>query len=115
VDPIFRDRYAQRVLMLWWTAGERAVRPVWLRRVMDAQHDDGRWSWTSQLPELPAALQPWAIWEAAAQRWPQWVPPRAGAGDFQITAQGLLLMALAVQSARSGTHAEPLTATITEQ
>jgi hypothetical protein len=101
IDPLFRDRYVQRVLMLWWTSGEQAVRPVWLRRVMDAQHDDGRWSWTSQLPELPASLQPWALWAAAAQRWPQWVPPRVGAGDFHTTAQGLLLMALAVQSAQA--------------
>jgi hypothetical protein len=103
-DPIVRDRYVQRVLMLWWTSGEGAVSPLWLQRVMAAQHDDGRWLWAPQVPELPRPLQPVAVWEAAARRWPQWIPPRVGAGDFHATAQGVLLMALAGQSAQSGRH-----------
>lgn len=100
-DPIVRDRYLQRVLMLWWTLGETGVSPLWLERVMAAQHEDGRWLWAPQLPELPNVIQPVAIWESAAARWPRWVPQRQGAGDFHATAQGVLLMALAVQSARS--------------
>lgn len=103
-DPLVKDSYIQRVLMLWWTQGEQAVSPIWLRRVMAAQWSDGGWVWESQIAGWPDALQPWMWRNHLARVLP--IADHRAQTDFHPTAQGLLLMALAVQSAQQAQGAQ---------
>jgi hypothetical protein len=99
-DPLVKDAYIQRVLTLMWAQGEQAVEPVWLQRVMDAQQPDGGWMGRLQIPDLPQGMQLWDLRQWVASRWPGIVNPHVQHTDFHASAQGLLLMALAVQSAQ---------------
>ncbi|RTL32271.1 MAG: hypothetical protein EKK47_04875 [Burkholderiales bacterium] len=96
VDPVITDPYIQRVLTLYWVAGPQSVKPVWLRRVIDAQQPDGGWSGDHLLLGVPQWLQP-ATWRQLMSRL---VPSRFNAAppasNFHATAQGVLLMALAL-------------------
>ena len=79
------DSYLQRALMLVESRGKAALRPVWLRRILDAQLDDGGWADFHPLLSL-------ASWQLG---WTSTYPgtgPRAA--DFHATAQGIWLMAL---------------------
>lgn len=96
IDPIFRDAYIQRVLTMYWVAGPQRVKPVWIKRVLEAQRSDGGWSGDRHLVGLPDWLQP-----AAARQWLSAVMPdrfeaAPPTSEFHPTAQGLLLMALAM-------------------
>lgn len=96
VDPIFRDAYIQRVLTMYWVAGPQHVEPIWLRRVLQAQRADGGWNGERFLLGLPDWLQP-----STFRRWMSAImPSRFPAGEleseFHPTAQGVLLMALAM-------------------
>lgn len=75
LDPVMRDAYLQRVLMLYWTGAPERVKPVWLQRVLRAQRPDGGWDY-----EASAAASPGDIREA-----------------FHATAQGMLIIALALK------------------
>lgn len=96
LDPVFRDAYIQRVLTMYWVAGPQHVKPIWLRRVLQAQRADGGWSGDRFLLGLPDWLQP-----ATFRRWmsvimPSRFPVGEPESEFHPTAQGLLLMALAM-------------------
>jgi hypothetical protein len=80
LDPVMRDAYLQRVLMLYWTGAPQRVRPVWLNRVLRAQRPDGGWDYTSSFER--------AAGEDIRD-------------DFHATAQGLLIVALALREAES--------------
>ena len=100
VDPLVHDVYIQRVLMLMWTQGEAKVKPIWLRRVMESQQPDGAWMGRHQLPDLPEGWRLWDIRQRLASAFPRLVNPNVVHTDFHASAQGLLLMALAVRSAQ---------------
>lgn len=96
LDPVFRDAYIQRVLTMYWVAGPQHVKPIWVRRVLEAQRADGGWSGDRFLLGLPDWLQP-----ATFRRWMSVImPSRFTAAqpesEFHPTAQGMLLMALAM-------------------
>jgi hypothetical protein len=99
-DPLMKDVYIQRVLMLMWTRGEGVVEPVWLQRVMDAQQSDGGWMWRLQIPEAPTGMDLWDFHRWLSRHWPGIFNPNLKHTDFHASAQGLLLMALAVRSAQ---------------
>lgn len=94
LDPVMKDAYIQRVLMLVWQGHADQVKPVWLRRVLEAQNTDGGWQGHRRMPELPSWLQPWEVRERLARRWPRRFSPEKVDKDFHATAQGLLLLAL---------------------
>ncbi|HJV60984.1 MAG TPA: hypothetical protein VJ743_08545, partial [Albitalea sp.] len=81
LDIVMRDEYLQRVLMLYWTGVPEQVKPVWLRRVLRAQQPDGSWrydaQWTTPAPDEPGDV----------------------VTGFHATAQGMLIVALALQQA----------------
>ena len=81
LDFVVRDVHLQRVLMLYWTGAAERVKPVWLNRVLRAQRSDGGWNY-----------------ESSQERWLSNDDEPAQA-DFHATAQGLLIMALALQAA----------------
>ena len=93
-DPRVVDVYVQRVLMLVESGAAERVKPIWLRRVLDAQRADGGWAGIDPLLELGSAAS-----VSFGPRGLAFGPPRS---DFHATAQGLLLMSLLTQPA-SGT------------
>jgi hypothetical protein len=82
LDPFVHDAHLQRVMMLLWTGAPERVEPVWINRLLRAQRSDGSWSY-----EAPA----YARWI-----WPEKLSPTA---DFHATAQGMLVIALAIEYA----------------
>lgn len=95
LDPVITDPYIQRVLTLYWVAGPQSVKPVWLRRVIDAQQPDGGWTGDRILLGAPWWSQP-AVWRQwMAKLMPSRFDPAPSVSIFHATAQGLLLMALA--------------------
>jgi hypothetical protein len=81
LDFLVGDVHLQRVLMLYWTGAGQRVKPVWLNRILRAQRPDGGWNY-----------------ESSTERW------LANAGDpaqadFHASAQGVLIMALALREA----------------
>jgi hypothetical protein len=100
-DVVMRDAYIQHVLVLKWLGGPDAVRPIWLRRVLDEQKSDGSWRGHKVYPFLPDALQPWGIHMLLKKWWPSRFPGGAEPLDFHASAQALLLVALSLPE-RSG-------------
>lgn len=96
LDPVFRDAYIQRVLTMQWVAGSQHVKPIWLRRVLQAQRADGGWSGDRFLFGLPGWLQPAAFRQWMSAIMPGRFPAGEPESEFHATAQGLLLMALAM-------------------
>src|SRR5690606_33420393 len=94
LDPVMQDAHIQRVLMLAWLGQAERIKPIWLRRILDAQEPDGGWLGHRRIPELPDAISPWAWRERLARHWPGLFVPRRAQHDFHATAQGLLLLAL---------------------
>lgn len=93
-DPIVRDPYYQRLLMLAWNGRADRIKPGWLQRFLDAQEADGGWLGHRRIPELPEWMQPWHWREQIAQRWPAVLKPQYKQKDFHATAQAVLLLAL---------------------
>lgn len=83
LDFVVRDEHLQRVLMLYWTGVPERVKPIWLNRMLRAQRPDGGWDY-----------------ESAYAHWPAPADATAPA-DFHATAQGLLILALALQQAET--------------
>lgn len=96
LDPVFKDAYIQRVLMLYWLAGPQAVKPVWLRQVFEQQRVDGGWRGGRVFPGVPHWFQPWSFRQIWHKFWPSIFPPQEPQSDFHATAQGLLLAALSL-------------------
>lgn len=102
LDPVFRDAYIQRVLSMYWVAGPQQVKAIWLRRVLQAQRADGGWSGDRYLLGLPAWLQPATLRQWMSAIMPKHFPAGAPESEFHPTAQGMLLMALAMSSPAAG-------------
>lgn len=97
-DPIVRDAYIQRLLMLALNDRPHAIKPIWLKRLLSAQEADGGWLGYSRIPEVPTWMQPrhWqrlAIGSEVA---------KSGAKpdeiDFHATAQAILLLTILTQA-----------------
>ena len=95
-DILMRDAYIQHVLTLMWLRGPEAVKPIWMRRVLAQQQQDGGWRGHKIYPFLPDALQPWSIHLLLKAWWPSRFPTISDPVDFHASAQGLLLMALSL-------------------
>jgi hypothetical protein len=52
-DPRVTDAYIMRVLMLVESGAADRVRPVWIQRILDAQHADGGWGDVAPVLPLP--------------------------------------------------------------
>ena len=52
-DPRVTDAYIMRVLMLVESGVSDRVRPVWIQRILDAQHADGGWGDVDPILPLP--------------------------------------------------------------
>lgn len=93
-DPRVVDVYLQRVLMLADTGAIVRIKPIWIRRILEAQHSDGGWGQMQALIPLPA------------NRAFGFNARGAGVGsvesDFHATAQGVLLLSLLQHSAQGG-------------
>ena len=85
-DPRVVDIYMQRVLMLAESGKLNAIKPIWIERLLAAQHKDGGWSGVQPLFTLPMGAS--LGFSARGFTLEEPVP------DFHITAQGLLLMSL---------------------
>lgn len=97
LDPLFKDAYIQRVLMLYWLSGPQAVKPIWLQQVFAQQRSDGGWSGDRVFQIAPSWFQPWVFRQVWHKFWPSNFPPKEPQSDFHATAQGLLLAALSLQ------------------
>lgn len=93
-DPVMRDPHIQRLLVLAMSGRIEAIRPIWLRRMLDAQELDGGWLGYRRIPELPAPLSPWYWREWLARLRPSAFALDRKDIDFHATAQGLLLLTL---------------------
>lgn len=99
MDPVMKDAYLQRALMLAWQGQSDRIKPIWIRRILAAQDADGGWRGHRRLPELPDWISPWAWRERLARHWPaRWHAEREEQ-DFHATAQGMLLLALLQRTA----------------
>lgn len=96
VDPMFKDAYIQRVLMLYWQAGPQAVKPIWLKQVFEQQRPDGGWAGDRIFLGAPSWFQPWVFRKIWYRFWPSNFPPAEPQSDFHATTQGLLLAALSL-------------------
>jgi hypothetical protein len=81
IDFVMRDEHLQRVLMLYWTGAPERVKPVWLNRVLRAQRPDGGWDYEAEFTRRLAG--------------------RDAVPSFHATAQGLLILAMALRQAES--------------
>lgn len=80
------DVYMQRVLMLVDTGAIDQVKPVWIRRVVDAQDNEGGWSGFQ--PLVP-------MWGEVSMGFSARVLGVQGnKANFHATAQGVLLISL---------------------
>lgn len=93
-DPVIRDPHYQRLLVLALNQRQAHIKPVWLRRMLQAQEPDGGWLGYRRIPELPFWLQPWHWREVLASRRPDWFVSDRKTFDFHATAQGILLLTL---------------------
>ena len=93
-DPRVVDVYLQRVLMLADTNAMARIKPIWVRRILDAQRSDGGWGQMQALIPLPS------------NRAVGFNAKGLGIGtvesDFHATAQGVLLLSLLQSSVQKG-------------
>jgi hypothetical protein len=83
------DAYLQKVLTLVESGRRKDVKPIWVRRILDAQRADGGWDGVDILADLPGNRV--LLWEGG--RLYPWVSARP-ASNLHATAQGLYLLAL---------------------
>lgn len=99
IDPVFRDAYIQRVLVLQWFGDAKKIKPAWQQNVLDAQQPDGGWNGERQFVGAPSWLQPWVLRGVATADLRALRSPPPLASGFHATAQGVLLEALAIKEA----------------
>lgn len=92
-DPRVVDVYIQRVLTLVESGAVSSVKPVWLQRILAAQHPDGGWGGIDPLLALPTGkgigFDARGFTFAAAK------------SNFHATAQGIWLMSLLLAKGQS--------------
>jgi len=87
-DYRVEDAYLQKVWTLIESGRRNEVKPVWVRRILEAQEADGGWTGADIITPLPGGRA--LFWEGGMR-------PRMGLrpeSTFHATAQGLYLMAL---------------------
>ena len=85
-DPRVVDVYLQRVLMLIESGAIEHVKPVWLRRVLGAQSDDGGWDGFEVLLSFPGGYS-----FGFSEHGVGFIKPR---DSFHTTIQGVYIMSL---------------------
>jgi hypothetical protein len=83
------DAYLQKVLTLVESGRRKDVKPIWVRRILDAQRADGGWDGVDIVADLPGNRV--LLWESG--RLYPWVSAQP-ASNLHATAQGLYLLAL---------------------
>jgi hypothetical protein len=96
-DPVVKDSFFQRLLVLSWFGHPEKVKPIWLKRALMAQSPDGGWLGRRRIVELPDGLQPWA-WGRRILGISQ---PDSFEETMHATAQMLLLQVLVLQQQTS--------------
>ncbi|HEX5355008.1 MAG TPA: hypothetical protein VFW93_02235 [Aquabacterium sp.] len=97
--PLYQDAYIQRVLMIKWFAPDHQIKPVWLRRIIQAQGEDGGWTGARLLPYWPRWAQPWVFKYVQLKLMGKDADAAIPVSNFHATAQGLLLLALNLNEA----------------
>lgn len=90
-DYRVEDAYLQKVWTLIESDRRDAIKPVWIRRILEAQQPDGSWTGVDVIAPLPGGR---------VLYWGGGLHPRIGPRPeptFHATAQGLYLMALLLQ------------------
>jgi hypothetical protein len=88
LDPRVVDVYMQRVLMLMESGAREFVKPIWIKRLVDAQRTDG--GWASFYP-----LMPLLIGDRYFGYGPKYFAlKKQPHSDFHMTAQGVLLFSI---------------------
>lgn len=93
LDPMVKDAYIQRVLMLAWGGATDQIRSAWLHRILLAQRADGGWAGAPNVPELPTGFTLDDLRARLLALLGRPVPSERQS-DFHATAQGLLLTAM---------------------
>lgn len=84
------DSYIQKILMLAESGAAERIKPIWVKRVIDAQRSDGGWDDFDEIFPLNKSLSfGWSGWSARGWMW-----TRTPQSNFHTTAQGLYLMSL---------------------
>lgn len=87
-DPRVVDVYMQRVMMLLETGAPEKIKPIWLIQLLDAQQPDGGWSGFQPLVSL---------WDDKHLGfYARGIKIGTPHSDFHMTAQGVLLLSLAL-------------------
>lgn len=102
-DPRVVDVYIQRVLMLLDSGAPERVKPIWLRRVLDAQLPDG--SWSNLQPLIPLGGGRYFGFDVKLVG----VGPLQG--NFHTSAQGVWLTSMLLSGAA---NAEPVPRQVAE-
>ena len=96
------DSYIQKILMLAESGAAQRIKPIWLKRVINAQRMDGGWDDFDEIFPLNRGRSfGWAGWSAHG-----WIWIRHPKSSFHATAQGLYLMSL-LQSHSTGAIDRP--------
>jgi hypothetical protein len=83
------DAYLQKVLTLVESGRRQDIKPVWIRRILDAQRPDGGWDGVDILAQLPGGKV--LAWDGG--RLYPWIRPQPRS-NLHATAQGIYLLAL---------------------
>lgn len=85
-DPRVVDAYIQRVLMLVDSGAVNRVKPIWIKRILDAQNDDGGWGDFDPIITFPNGVS-----IGFASKKLMFGQPKS---NLHATAQGVLLISL---------------------
>lgn len=84
------DSYIQKILMLAESGAAERIKPIWLKRVINAQRGDGGWDDFDEIVRLDTDRSfGWSGWSAHGWMW-----VRHPKSNLHTTAQGLYLMSL---------------------
>ena len=83
------DAYLQKVMMLVESGRRQDIKPIWVRRILDAQRPDGGWDGADIEARLPGGKV--LEWEGG-RLYPQIKSPPPS--NLQATAQGIYLLAM---------------------
>jgi hypothetical protein len=83
------DAYLQKVMTLLESGRRKDIKPIWIKRILEAQRADGGWDGADIIAHLPGNRA--LVWEGGRlYPWPQTQPQT----NLHATAQGLYLLAL---------------------
>ena len=83
------DAYLQKVMTLLESGRRKDIKPIWIKRILEAQRADGGWDGVDIVAHFPGDRV--LAWEGGRlYPWPRTLPQT----NLHATAQGLLLLAL---------------------